>query len=187
MIRNRSTLWGVAMAWCAMLANAAVSFAAVNIALVPVGNPGSANDPATGYGRVDYAYDIAKYDVTAGQYGDWRSVSRDSRRELRDGRGLPPCRLSHVQRPGNVGDPLLGISCRPAPRANLRKSPGPGCRGNAASTPMRMGTRGSGNKSAVSRAGVPFAAVAGLTAPAAETPVGRNRTLTRGVVRSRRR
>lgn len=68
MIRNRSTLWGVGMAWCAMLANAAVSFAAVNIALVPVGNPGSANDPATGYGRVDYAYDIGKYDVTAGQY-----------------------------------------------------------------------------------------------------------------------
>jgi formylglycine-generating enzyme len=37
---------------------------------VPVGNPGNANDPATGnlYGGVAYTYNIGKYDVTVGQY-----------------------------------------------------------------------------------------------------------------------
>jgi formylglycine-generating enzyme required for sulfatase activity len=46
---------------------------AVTIDLVPVGNPGNANDPATGniYGAVAYAYQIGKYDVTIGQYTDF--------------------------------------------------------------------------------------------------------------------
>jgi formylglycine-generating enzyme required for sulfatase activity len=43
---------------------------AVTIDMVPVGNPGNANDPATGnlYGGVAYDYQIGKYDVTIGQY-----------------------------------------------------------------------------------------------------------------------
>ena len=43
---------------------------AITIATVPVGNPGNANDPATGnlYGGVAYNYSIGKYDVTVGQY-----------------------------------------------------------------------------------------------------------------------
>ena len=43
---------------------------AVTIDLVPVGNPGNAND-TTGYGGVAYDYQIAKYDVTIGQYTDF--------------------------------------------------------------------------------------------------------------------
>ena len=47
---------------------------AVNIETVPVGNLG--NDPDTryntpGYGRVDYVYNIGKYEVTAGQYTEF--------------------------------------------------------------------------------------------------------------------
>ena len=44
--------------------------AAVTIDMVPVGNPGNANDPSTGslYGAVPYAYNIGKYEVTVGQY-----------------------------------------------------------------------------------------------------------------------
>jgi len=43
---------------------------AVTYDLVPVGNAGNANDPATGdlYGGVAYAYAIGTYDVTIGQY-----------------------------------------------------------------------------------------------------------------------
>ena len=33
-----------------------------------MGNAGNAADTATGYGRVDYTYNIGKYEVTAGQY-----------------------------------------------------------------------------------------------------------------------
>ncbi|HOW72834.1 MAG TPA: SUMF1/EgtB/PvdO family nonheme iron enzyme [Phycisphaerae bacterium] len=48
---------------------------AVNIETVPVGNPGSAADiryrldqRPEGFGRVDYTYNIGKYEVTAAQY-----------------------------------------------------------------------------------------------------------------------
>jgi formylglycine-generating enzyme required for sulfatase activity len=35
---------------------------------VPVGNPGNAADPSTGFGSVGYSYNIGEYDVTVGQY-----------------------------------------------------------------------------------------------------------------------
>jgi hypothetical protein len=41
---------------------------AVVIDTVPVGNPGNAADPETGYGAVAYEYNTGKYEVTAGQY-----------------------------------------------------------------------------------------------------------------------
>ena len=46
---------------------------AITYDLVPVGNPGNANDPATGnlYGGVAYDYQIGKYDVTIGQYTEF--------------------------------------------------------------------------------------------------------------------
>ena len=43
---------------------------AVDIETVPVGNVGNSAD-STGYGAVDYAYNIGKYEVTAGQYRDF--------------------------------------------------------------------------------------------------------------------
>jgi len=45
---------------------------AVDIETVPVGNAGNANDTeGDGYGAVSYAYNIGKYEVTAGQYRDF--------------------------------------------------------------------------------------------------------------------
>jgi len=51
---------------------------AVNIETVPVGNPGNAADMRynldqrpEGFGRVDYTYNIGKYEVTAGQYTEF--------------------------------------------------------------------------------------------------------------------
>ncbi len=41
-----------------------------SLEFVTVGNPGNAND-GTGYGGVDYAYDIGKFEVTAGQYTEF--------------------------------------------------------------------------------------------------------------------
>jgi len=44
--------------------------AQITYQMVTVGNPGNANDPATGsfYGSVDYSYQIGKYNVTIAQY-----------------------------------------------------------------------------------------------------------------------
>lgn len=50
-----------------LLAFAGAASATVNIALVPVGNPGNAAD-TTGFGSVAYSYKIGEYDVTASQY-----------------------------------------------------------------------------------------------------------------------
>ena len=44
------------------------ALAAVDMILVPVGNPGNAADRSTGYGRVDAAFQIGKYEVTLGEY-----------------------------------------------------------------------------------------------------------------------
>ena len=53
---------------CISLAGASAASANIIIETVPVGNPGNAPDPLTGYGEVNYTYFIGKYDVTAGQY-----------------------------------------------------------------------------------------------------------------------
>ena len=61
----------VSFGMAALLGSLAVSaHAQVTIDLLPVGNTGNANDPATGgiYGGVNYDYSIGKYDVTIGQY-----------------------------------------------------------------------------------------------------------------------
>src|SRR2546427_1462896 len=46
----------------------ASSASAITIDWTPIGNPGNAADPATGYGAVGYAYIIGTYDVTNAQY-----------------------------------------------------------------------------------------------------------------------
>ena len=57
----------------ALLVAFAVPVLAVTISWVPVGNPGNANDPATGnlYGGVAYNYNIGTYDVTNSQYAEF--------------------------------------------------------------------------------------------------------------------
>jgi formylglycine-generating enzyme required for sulfatase activity len=60
-----------------LMASLAVPAHAVTIDMVPVGNAGNANDPATGnlYGGVNYSYQIGKYDVTIGQYTDFLNAA----------------------------------------------------------------------------------------------------------------
>ena len=55
----------------AIVASAVAAQAAVTIETVPVGNTGNTADTrydSTGFGAVNYAYNIGKYEVTAGQY-----------------------------------------------------------------------------------------------------------------------
>ena len=46
----------------------------VVLAMVPVGNPGNSSDPRTGFGRVDYKYQISKYEVAIQQYTAFLNV-----------------------------------------------------------------------------------------------------------------
>jgi hypothetical protein len=53
------------------------AFAVVNIAYVPVGSAGNAND-STGYGAVAYDYQIAKNETTIGQYAEFLNMAAKS-------------------------------------------------------------------------------------------------------------
>jgi formylglycine-generating enzyme len=55
----------------ALLTLATADARAVTMAWSPVGNPGNAADPTTGYGAVGYSYSIGTYDVTNRQYAEF--------------------------------------------------------------------------------------------------------------------
>jgi len=59
------------LALAAVIALLATAAQAVTIDLVPVGNPGNANDPQTGYGSVAEPYWIGKYEVTNAQWREF--------------------------------------------------------------------------------------------------------------------
>jgi len=65
------------LAMAALACMLASSAGAVTIDMVTVGNPGNANDPATGnnYGGVGYSYKIAKYETTIQQYTDFLNAT----------------------------------------------------------------------------------------------------------------
>jgi hypothetical protein len=71
-MNSTSALTGVSLAFLFSTATSGVT-----IDWVTVGNPGNAPDAevmldgTTGYGSVDHAYRIGKYEVTAGQYTEF--------------------------------------------------------------------------------------------------------------------
>jgi len=65
MMSQRAFLGASVIVACAFAARAA----ALDLAVVPIGNPGNPDDAAwRPYGGVAYAYEMGKYEVTAGQY-----------------------------------------------------------------------------------------------------------------------
>jgi formylglycine-generating enzyme len=60
-----------------------VAAQSATIDLVPVGNPGNANDPATGKGGVDHSFLMGKFEITAGQYTEFlNAVAKTDAYEL---------------------------------------------------------------------------------------------------------
>jgi hypothetical protein len=62
--------YAVRSLFCLAFVLSAHRVVAITISTVPVGDPGNANDPATGnlYGGVGYTYNIGTTEVTVGQY-----------------------------------------------------------------------------------------------------------------------
>ena len=73
---NHIKYWVLFAAGLALAAPAAR--AAVDMQYVPVGSPGNAADPQTGYGAVDYAYGIGKYEVTNAQWVEFLNAKAKS-------------------------------------------------------------------------------------------------------------
>jgi formylglycine-generating enzyme len=85
---------------CALVANAAH---AITISTVPIGNPGNANDPATGnlFGGVDHNFSIGKYDVTVGQYTAFlNAVAADDTYSLFDPSMTSDANIAGISRNG---------------------------------------------------------------------------------------
>jgi len=79
---------------------------AVTIDLVSVGNPGNANDPATGnlYGGVAYDYQIGKYKVTIGQYTEFlNAVAKTDTYSLYSASMATDLRIAGISRTGTSG------------------------------------------------------------------------------------
>jgi len=82
----------------------------VSIEMVTVGNPG--NDPdGTGYGRVDYAYNIGKYEVTAGQYTAFlNAVAKTDAYGLYNGHVWSHNYGCKIQRSGTAGNYTYSVA-----------------------------------------------------------------------------
>jgi sulfatase modifying factor 1 len=66
--QNLCRAFSFLMTACVTLLAVGAASASITIATVPVGNAGNAPDPSTGYGQVNYNYNIGEYDVTSSQY-----------------------------------------------------------------------------------------------------------------------
>ncbi len=90
-------------AFLALAFSTCITFAEMVMEMVPVGNPG--NDPdGTGFGRVDYAYNIGKYEVTAGQYTEFlNAVAKIDTYKLYDDRMRTSARGCKIERSGSLG------------------------------------------------------------------------------------
>ena len=72
--------------------------------MVTVGNSGNDTDTVTGYGRVDYSYQIGKYDVTIGQYTDFlNAVAKTDTYSLYNGNMATNLNVAGISRTGLDG------------------------------------------------------------------------------------
>ena len=87
----------------AVLLAAGCAEAAITYEMVLVGDPGNAND-STGYGRVNYRYEIGKYDVTIGQYTAFlNAVAKTDRYGLYDTNMATKLNVAGISRTGGAG------------------------------------------------------------------------------------
>ncbi len=101
---------GLAVAACLLSGLAGIASAAVNIELVPVGNVGNAAD-ITGFGQVNYAYNIGKYEVTAGQYTEFLNAvaKTDTYNVYRTSMTTQyGCQIQRTGEPGNYSYTVAG-------------------------------------------------------------------------------
>lgn len=102
---------GTAGAFISLLAGSAL---AVTIATVPVGDPGNMADHSgspPGVGSVGYAYSIAKYEVTAGQYCEFlNAVARTDMYALYNTNMWSTSAGCKIQRSGVSGDYVYSVA-----------------------------------------------------------------------------
>ncbi|MCX6876389.1 MAG: SUMF1/EgtB/PvdO family nonheme iron enzyme [Verrucomicrobia bacterium] len=95
-----SVLWLAVLASVSLVSSAS---AVVNIAYLPVGNAGNAND-TTGYGAVAYNYKIAKNETTIGQYCEFlNAAAKSDPYQLYYPNMASDSRIAGISRSGSAG------------------------------------------------------------------------------------
>ena len=97
------------------------AYAQVTIDWVTVGNPGNANDPATGslYGAVNYSYQIGKYDVTIGQYTEFlNAVAKTDTYSLYNTNMADDLNVAGIARAGSSGSYTYSVINNGGPSGN---------------------------------------------------------------------
>jgi len=91
---------------------------AVTIDMVTVGNPGNAND-TTGYGAVNYSYQIGKYDVTIGQYTEFlNAVAKTDTYSLYNTNMADDLNVAGIARTGDSGSYTYSVMTNGGNSAN---------------------------------------------------------------------
>jgi formylglycine-generating enzyme len=96
----------------ALLFSVAAHAAPITYDLVPVGNPGNANDPATGnlYGGVNYDYQIGRYAVTIGQYTEFlNAVAKTDTYSLYNASMATDTNVAGILQTGSSGAYVYGV------------------------------------------------------------------------------
>src|SRR5262245_16498456 len=91
---------------CFLVVASAISVYGITIETVPVGDVGNPHDPTTGnlFGGVNYAYNIGKYEVTAGQYTAFlNAVAATDPYSLYDTSQTSDVRVAGISRSGSSG------------------------------------------------------------------------------------
>jgi formylglycine-generating enzyme len=115
-LRREKTMKYSSLNWLVLAALVSIAgmAQAVTIDLVPVGDINNAADATTGYGSVDHAYAIGKYEVTAGQYCEFlNATAKNDLYELYNvnmGYSDELHRGCNIQRSGSVGSYIYSVA-----------------------------------------------------------------------------
>ena len=96
------------LAFLASMSLVTPALAFVNIEWIGVGNPGNAADPTTGYGKVDYSYQIGKYEVTNAQYAEFLNAKGGSNSNGIYNSGMASYGIAQTGTPGSYSYSVTG-------------------------------------------------------------------------------
>ena len=95
---------------CSQGSTAPQNSSQINYSLVSVANPGNESDPLTGFGKVDYTYQLGKYDVTIAQYTAFlNAIAKTDTYNLYDTRMTTDLNSAGISRAGTSGNYVYSV------------------------------------------------------------------------------
>lgn len=97
----------------------------ITLDMVPIGNAGNLADPRTGFGRVNYEYNISKYEITIQQYTIFlNAVAASDPHGLYNPSMATDKTIAGIVRSGNPGSYTYSVISPSGPEVQGANSPG---------------------------------------------------------------